>query len=316
MKNRKNKILVCVDQSYFGYYVLFGAVSEFQKTCADEAAIWIKDPETLDQNNLPDLTNCASFVKILRKFVMKRLETIDWQIKSHFQDQIDLCDGIDMIFAMDDKLSKNFRKELYPEYKANRKLVKRAYNTRKIQDYILNVLFPELQVKETYGYHFIKVTGAEGDDVIATIFRNLGKEYMFNILIASDRDFLQLEHVHQINLQGQEILPILGETRITPTEYLLGKILIGDRSDNINQVFEKVGEKRALKLIFDKDKLKDMFNENPDAIKQFQLNKKLISFNEIPKDLEKRIFETVNKELYENDVLNDTVVDIKSFMTL
>lgn len=316
MKDRKNKILVCVDQSYWGYYTLFGSVYEFQRTCPAEAAAWIKDPEEVDQHNLPDLTNCATFVKILRKFVMKRLETIDWHLKQHFQEQIDISDGIDFVFALDDRVTKSFRKDLYPEYKATRHIAKRSYNTYKIQEYILNVLFPELQVEQSYGYHLVKVPGAEGDDVIATIFRNLGKEYMLNVLIASDRDYLQLDNVHQINLQGKEVLPIFGDVTLTPQDYLLGKIIVGDKSDNIEQVFEKTGEKRALKLIRDKAELKKRLLEDVNAAKQFELNKKLISFDEIPKELEAQILEEVNKSLYENEVLNAPSMDLRDFMTL
>lgn len=315
MNNRKNKILVILDQSYWLYYTLFGAVSEFQKKNSDEAALWIRPPEETDQQNLPDLTNCATFVKVLRRFVMKRLETIDWQLQADFQDQIEVCDGIDFIFAMDDRVSKNFRKDLYPEYKANRRIGKKSYNTFKIQEYILNVIFPELELEKRYGYHMIKVAGAEGDDVIAVAVKRLKKEYMLTVLIASDRDFLQLDGVHQINLQGKAVEPILAETKLTPNEYLLGKILIGDHSDNINQVFEKIGEKRALKLIQNRDELKKKLLEDENAAKQFALNKKLISFDEIPAELEQKIYEAVSKALYENEEMN-SATDLRSFMMM
>lgn len=315
MDNRKNKILVCVDHSYWCYYTVFGAVSEFIRAAPAESASWIKDAEQVDQNNLPDLTNCATFIKILRKFVMKRLETIDWHLQKRFQDQIDVADGVDLVFAMDDRVSKSFRKDIYPEYKANRKLAKKSYNIYKIHEYIMNVIFPELQVKDRYGYHMVKVPSAEGDDVIATIFRNLGSEYMFNVLIASDRDFLQLENVHQINLFGKEVLPIVAKTQISPKDYLLVKILVGDHSDNINQVFEKVGETKALKLINDREMLKKKLSESQDAAKQYILNEKLISFDRIPLTLTNAILDVVNKELYEETAMN-SATDLRSFMMM
>lgn len=311
----KNRILVCVDLSYWLYYVIFGAVSEFRKTYPDEAAEWIKHPEEVDQSNLPNLTNCATYVKILRTYVMKRLESIDYILKDNFQKEIDLSDGIDIIFAMDDRLTDNFRKSLYPEYKANRTIIKRSYNARVIQEYILNVIFPELQVLEKYGYHMVIVPGAEGDDVIAVTFNNLGKNYKLNVLIASDRDFLQLENVHQINLNGKTIKPLFDDTKVTHKEYLLCKIIVGDKSDNIEQVFERVGPKRALKLIKNRQELKQRLVENLAAAKQFSLNKKLISFSEIPEELTQKIIEVVNTKLYENKVLNETT-DLKTFMTL
>jgi len=75
---------------------------------------------------------------------MKRLESINWVLKNNFQNEIDMADKIDVILALDDKLKRNFRLDLYPEYKAQRTLVKRQYQVQPIKDYIVNVLFAEL----------------------------------------------------------------------------------------------------------------------------------------------------------------------------
>lgn len=315
ISSRKNKILVCVDLSYWLHYTVFGSVAEFMKKHPDEAAIWIKDPEEVDQKNLPDLLNCETFKRILKRFVMRRLETIDWQLKGHFQDQIDIAEGVDFIFAMDDYLKNNFRKEIYPEYKAHRKLTKRSYNNYKIHDYVLNVLFKELDAEGNYGYHIVKVPGAEGDDVIATLFREFKGQYMLNVLFASDRDFVQLEGVHQLNLFGKEVECKLGDEAVTPKEFLLAKVLMGDGADNISQVFERVGAKKALKLVRDKAALKQRLKEDADAVARFKLNEKLISFDFIPKDLTEKIVEAINVELYKNEVINKDV-DFRDFMTL
>lgn len=74
---------------------------------------------------------------------------------------------------------------------------------------------------------------------------------------------------------------------------------MGDKSDNISQVFSKCGPKTALKLVLDKEELKKRLHESQDAAKQFLLNKKIISFNEIPKELTKAIIEKVNVEVYD-----------------
>ena len=276
-----NKAIVVVDASYWLYYTIFGAVSEFQKKSSDEARYWIKPVEEVDQNNLPDLLNCDTFKRILTKFVMKRCETIDWQLKSHFQDKLDAIDRIDIVFAMDDYVSKNFRKTLYPEYKAQRQIAPKAYNVFNIKQYVFDVIFKELELEEKYGYKFISVEGAEGDDVIATIFKRCVDDYDLKVLFASDHDFVQLKDVVQLNLFGQIVECKLADENVTPDEYLLSKIILGDGSDNIRKVFKGVGPKKALKLIRDKDKLKSMLKEDQDSAKQFILNRKLISFDEI-----------------------------------
>ena len=98
----------------------------------------IRSPEETDQNNLPDLLTSDNFRVCLKKTVQKKLEQLDWILKSNFKDEIDYADGVDFVFTTDDKLKTNFRKSLYPEYKAQRKLVKKSYNIFKIHQYIIN----------------------------------------------------------------------------------------------------------------------------------------------------------------------------------
>lgn len=302
---KKNKMLVCIDASYWMYYTVFGSISEFQKKSPSEAAYWIKPAEEVDQKNLPDLLGCDTYKRILKKFVMKRCETIDWHLRGHFQNEIDTMDKIDIVFVMDDFTSKSFRKELYPQYKAQRKLVPKSYDMYKIRNYVFDVIFKELELEEKYGYKFISVAGAEADDIIAIAMNKCSDDYMIKVLFASDHDFVQLENVKQIDLFGKEVQCKIGNIEVTPQEYLLGKILLGDGADNIGKVFKGVGPKKAINLIRNKDKLKEMLKENAESARQYKLNKQLIAFSEIPEELSNRICEEFNKTVYSDDVLND-----------
>lgn len=313
---KKDRFLEVVDGSYYGYFVLFGSVSEFQKRYPEIASTWIKPPEECDQQNLPNLLNCEEFKKILKQFTMKRLETIEWIAKENFQDEIDIASGIDIIFAMDDRLSYSFRKKLYPEYKAQRALVKRSYQLQPIKDYITNVIFKELEVEEKHGMKLVKVEGAEGDDVIATTLLNFKDKYLATMLIASDHDFLQIDGVREFDLFGKEAKRDLGGEIVSADDYLLGKILMGDKSDNIKQVFPKCGPKTALKWTKDKLALKTILKESQDAASRYLLNKKIISFKEIPSELSEAILEKVNLALYTNEQVNNATIDLRDFMTL
>lgn len=315
MKYDKKKFLAVIDGSYASYFMLFSAVNDFERRYPNDAAVWIKPPEECDQKNLPNLLNCLTFRQVLKQTVIRRLETIDDVLRQNFQAEIDLADQIDIVFAMDDKLTNNFRKSLYPEYKAQRALVKRSYQLQPIKDYIVDIVFKELDVENQQGYKLVKVTGAEGDDVIATILTKLKDNYIATALIASDHDFLQIDGVREFDLFGRESKRKLGDEEVTASDFLLGKILMGDKSDNIKQVFSKCGPKTALKLVKDRANLKKMLQENQDAALRFQLNKKIISFNEIPSELTDKILKRVNEVLYTNDVLNPTT-DLKSFMML
>ena len=57
---------------------------------------------------------------------------------------------------------------------------------------------------------------------------------------------------------------------------------MGDKSDNISQVLLRCGPKTALSLVKNKDELKKKLVESADAVKKYNLNKKIISFSEIP----------------------------------
>ena len=290
---------------------------DFIENYSDEANLWIKPVEECDQDNLPNLLNCDLYKKLLKKFVMRRLESVDNIARENFQAELDEADVVDVVFAMDDKLTHSFRKDLYPEYKAQRQLVKRQYQLQPIKDYIVNVLFKELDVGEQYGYKIIKVEGAEGDDVIATTLLKLKDNYIGMMLIASDHDFLQIDGLREFDLFGKEAQRDLGGEIVSAKDYLLGKILMGDRSDNIKQVFTRCGPKTALKWTKDKATLKKVLKEDQALASRYALNKKMISFEQIPQELSDKIVKKVNESLHANVVLNKNKVDDWSrFMTL
>ena len=311
------KFLVVIDGSYFEYVNLFASVKTFTEKYPEDASYWIKPVDECDQKNLPNILNCDTYKKCLKQQVMWKLESVEDVVKSNFQSEVDECDEIDIVFAMDDKLSHSFRKTLYPEYKAHRALVKRQFQLQPIKDYIVDVIFKELDVEHEHGYHLVKVEGAEGDDVIATTIIRLRDNYVGMVLIASDHDFLQIDGLREFDLFGKEAKRDLGGEIVSAKDYLVGKILMGDRSDNIQQVFLRCGPKTALKWTKDKDALKKTLKEDHSLAARYLLNKKMIDFNSIPQELSDKILESVNASLYKNTRLNKrSTGDWSDFMTL
>ena len=315
--NIHKKFLVVIDGSYFEYVNLFASVKTFTEKYPEDASYWIKPVDECDQKNLPNILNCDTYKKCLKQQVMWKLESVEDVVKSNFQAEVDECDEIDIVFAMDDKLSHSFRKTLYPEYKAHRALVKRQFQLQPIKDYIVDVIFKELDVEHEHGYHLVKVEGAEGDDVIATTIMRLRDNYVGMVLIASDHDFLQIDGLREFDLFGKEAKRDLGGEIVSAKDYLVGKILMGDRSDNIQQVFLRCGPKTALKWTKDKDALKKTLKEDHSIAARYLLNKKMIDFNSIPQELSDKILESVNTALYKNTRLNKrSTGDWSDFMTL
>lgn len=317
--SRQNDLLVVVDLSAWLYVMIFNAVTNYLKRYKTEATTLIKPPEETDQDNLPDLCVSDNFKKELKKTVIAKCHSLDWILKSNCQDLLDTANNVWIVLAEDDYVSRNFRRELYPEYKGTRAIAKHSYNTHKIRSYILNVLFPELELESKFGYIRIGCEGAEADDIIACIMKNLNG-YLAKILISADRDFCQLEGVRQYNMFGEEVHAWLDKKKgmkMDPKTYLLVKILQGDGSDNIPQVFPRCGTKTAYKLAKDPAKLRQMLSEDASAAKQFLLNKKLISFNYIPETLTDKIMQRVNEKLKSSESESDkTDLAIQSLMEL
>ena len=116
---------------------------------------------------------------------------------------------------------------------------------------------------------------------------------------------------------GKEAQRDLGGEIVSAKDYLLGKILMGDRSDNIKQVFTRCGPKTALRWTKDKESLKKVLKEDQSLASRYLLNKKMISFEHIPQELSDKIVKVVNESLHKNPVLNKHKIDDWSeFMTL
>lgn len=307
-----DRILLVVDASNFEYVCIFSAVSKWEKKYADEAAqILSEHPSQADQDNLPELLNVSSFRKVLNFVVQDKLEQIRVIVRKYHQAELDSANGMDVVFALDGDLSKNFRKKLYPEYKAQREKMKQRFSIRHLKPYIQDVIFKELNIENAFGYKMISVDGCESDDIIATIMTNYNG-YMARILISSDKDFLQLKDVYQYNCWGEKVertIKDVVEEPVGRSEFLLWKIIRGDLSDNIKNVFPKYGDKKSWLLVQDRDKLKKMLSENNDATERFKLNSTLIDFRRIPKDYTDRILVEVEKKLNETPPLSEFNLD-------
>ena len=80
-------------------------------------------------------------------------------------------------------------------------------------------------------------------------------------------------------------------------EHLLCKILEGDSSDNIPNVFTRCGPKTAGKLIRDKEALKEKLQADRSATDQLKLNTRLIDFTKVPKRTQKLIVDYVTEQI-------------------
>ena len=113
------------------------------------------------------------------------------------------------------------------------------------------------------------------------------------IIITNDNDYLQLSNNHTkiINMQFKDIT--LRGT-LNPQIDLLVKIIYGDKGDNINKILVGMTKEKAIKIALMSDEERNKFLIENDVMANYELNKKLISFESIPKDLVNNFYHNYN----------------------
>lgn len=143
-----------------------------------------------------------------------------------------------------DAPGKNFRHEMYGEYKAHRP---------PMPDELRSQIEPLYALIDAMGLKRLIVPGVEADDVIATL-THIASQQGFNVLISSgDKDLAQLVDegvVVEDSMQNRALTPALVEEKFGVAPKLVGDLLAltGDGADNIPGV-EKVGPKTAAKWL-------------------------------------------------------------------
>lgn len=138
-----------------------------------------------------------------------------------------------------------YRMELLEEYKGTRKKPQDEEEQKKYDEFfqVLNALPEELDEE------VLKFRGVEADDLLAWITNNLSNKYNHTWIVSSDKDLIQLvnDKVSVFNIFGRKEVTVesLYETlEITPEQFMLSRIIEGDKSDNIIGI-EGIGPKRA-----------------------------------------------------------------------
>ena len=192
----------------------------------------------------------------------------------------------DKVIAVED--SESWRKEIYPDYKANRA----AKRDSSVIDF--DVFFPVFtefleKLQKCFGnIQFMKVPRAEADDIIAVLVKNKPEWDIINV--SSDKDFYQLfayRNYRQFDGVKHEFIEC-----INPEQELLVKIILGDKGDNVPGLKRGVGPVKAMALV---NENLDKWLDEQCLRERYELNTKLISFKCIPKDIEISIMNCLNE---------------------
>ncbi len=184
-----------------------------------------------------------------------------------------LDDGaLDYMAVIFDAARKNFRNDIYPEYKANR-------------DDPPEELRPQFQLvrdaTEAFGLPAIVKEGFEADDLIATYAREAEAAGIETVVVSSDKDLMQLvrdgvfmlDPMKDIVIGEDEVMDKFG---VTPDKVVDVQSLAGDSTDNVPGV-PGIGVKTAALLINEYGDL-DTLLDRAEEIKQNKRRENLIEF--------------------------------------
>ena len=252
-----SQTFILIDGSYFIFYRYYALVN-WWKHAQKEGEPTIENKEFLEKYE-------ALFIEKIKE-MKKKLK-----LKDAF-----------IIAARDCPRSHIWRTALYPPYKATRV---GDENVGSIFKYVYaNNLFAKAGCYSTMMSH----PGLEADDCIALFTKYIKGKIPSSLIyiIASDADYMQLKSpdISILNLRYKSL--VNNKTIFDdPLKNLFCKIVSGDKSDNIPAIISKCGIKTAIKHYENPEKFKELLETNSHVREQYNLNKKLIDFNEIPRKL-------------------------------
>jgi hypothetical protein len=236
--------------------------------------------------------NAAVDEALIRHIILNSLRMYNVKYREEYGQMIIACDG-----------GSTWRKEKFPQYKANRKKNRESSNIDwKMLFEILNVVREEL--KQFMPYKVVHVQGVEADDVIATLVETT-QEFGCNekvMIVSSDHDFVQLQrysNVKQFSPMQKKAI-----TEKDPIRYLQEHILRGDSGDGVpnvlspDDVFVSGGrqkplmEKRINEMIKEWDTIESKLDQ--DTLRNFHRNRSMVDLGMIPEDRKSQIISTFN----------------------
>lgn len=268
-----------IDGSYYCFYRYYSIMTWWRHANTEEA----------DLQTLEDPYNNPEFVEKFKKTFVEKLQQIPKMLDIHEQNPT-------VIVGKDCKRETIWRTKLFPGYKATRvkddsfmggPFFKMAYEENLFGKAFQPALSEEKEKEKEKKFHIVQYPELEADDCIAISVKYVLNKYpsCSIYIITSDKDYLQLvrENVKVFNLAFKNIAENKSSTG-NYAEDLAIKIIMGDVSDNIPSIFPKCGPKTAKKCLECPEFLQSKL-QNPEYLKQYELNKRLVDFDNIPQNL-------------------------------
>jgi 5'-3' exonuclease len=274
-QNMSSNTYIFVDGSYFCFYRYHSLLNWWRNAKPE-------NPEVL--------LNPYENVVFLEKFKKLFIETMEKLPKNL---NIGKTVKPTIIVGKDCKRSEIWRNELFPLYKGTRD---NSPENGFMGGPFFKMVYEEQLFVKGGASAILKHDRLEADDCIALAVKHLlsTQPNCEIYIVTSDKDYLQLatENVHLYNLAFKNLAEQKSSTNNAKCD-LFCKILTGDPSDNIPSVFPKCGPKTAMKYFENEELLEKKLAEDEKYRKQYELNRTIIDFNYIPKELSSAFLDTL-----------------------
>jgi 5'-3' exonuclease len=232
-------------------------------------------------------------VPLLRHMILNSIRSYKQKFGKEYGELVIACDN-----------QNYWRREYFQYYKAGRKKAREdsGFDWKTIFE-ALNLIRSEIDV--FFPYKVINVDGAEADDIIAVLAEwsqtNDTNNLLFEdpkpfLVLSGDHDFIQLQKYSNVK-QFSPVQKKYVKPDISPEKYIFEHIIRGDKGDGVPNVLSAddsiVNNVRQKPIRQDKIDVwyKDFeaMPKDADFIKNYERNKKLVSFDSIPDKIKNAI---------------------------
>ena len=232
-------------------------------------------------------------VPLLRHMILNSIRSYKQKFGKEYGELVIACDN-----------QNYWRREYFQYYKAGRKKAREdsGFDWKTIFE-ALNLIRSEIDV--FFPYKVINVDGAEADDIIAVLAEwsqtNDTNNLLFEdpkpfLVLSGDHDFIQLQKYSNVK-QFSPVQKKYVKPDISPEKYIFEHIIRGDKGDGVPNVLSAddsiVNNVRQKPIRQDKIDVwyKDFeaMPKDADFKKNYERNKKLVSFDSIPDKIKNSI---------------------------
>lgn len=262
--------IILVDTSYFIFYRYYSTLR------------WYKfKKEDIDYS---EIHNDEVFIRAFEKHTLDTFNKLCKKWKTKLSNMILCCD------CSRDTIWRHNHVEYYKE----NRVVNSSFNS-----HIFSKFYSYIEENiDKLGLSMVLQSNLEADDIVYLMKEKIKSLDYTNklIIITNDNDYLQLidENTKIINLANKDI----GERSIgDPKLDLRIKLIMGDKSDNIQPIHKGIGQKIALKLASLSNEEFEEYLIEKNCKDKYENNRLLVDFTMIPKELIEKFNNSISIEI-------------------